>query len=613
MLMVEDSPELKGVTSFRKALFNKEKDTFRLMAYNAKLFIPSSSGGIQLRYDESQKFIQFDFSLPKFFFGNNVCELIPPMSSKRYYRSQIGMAELCLQYWYNAMKYAFKKILFDLTRGLENVKYWGDVQLFRWDIAFNQIFNSKHDAMHYLDSVGRVSAPRITDGRKTRFDNGNVTFQTENYYFKVYHKGTDFAHTGASQIRKTFQDFGGRVVFSSQTVHNKMLGSFDLKTETHVRGNLLSEGSNIELSMQQIDNLQSYSDRILRYEFEATSKYMSYAYNTRCAKYKMPGYVKLRRIVNYVARDENISLYNALQVRYRGQDGNLYKKKDKLLLFEVEYYLPWTFFDTKTENRGVTKVENIQTIKRIEKLLRYYRLLDVQFMLKGQEVIKKVHKWLESEKSKEHRFFFDEPLEPVIVENNGDETIELQPVKNAQYAIDKNAIPFGVHYDGPVMSILEKVPNDQRLTKKLMLLCLAKHNELFRVLQFQQLPEVKEIELLVKKYNQHIATLPRVKGEKRKQKMNVRQMKLLFRAFKHDTWDDIRRGGDVSRKTLYNWKKKCQELLGFSTEQNFISGVDLSGVARDPETLYSRHYDELHMINNPLSLFLQNTKQLLLF
>lgn len=613
LILIEDTPDLIGERSLRKATFNKDHDSIRLLAYTTKLFIPSSSSKIILRYDETQQFIHFEFSLPKFFFGNNVCELIPPIQSRHYNRSDVDMYKLCSQYWFNAMKFAFKKIIFELTNGLESVKYWGDVELFRWDIAFNQIFNTRKDAMHYLDSVGRVSAPRIRDGNKGKFDNGNVTFLTENYYFKVYHKGTDFARTGASDIRKIFEEYGGKIEYHRNPNQDNFINQLTMQHETYVKGNLLPENSNIERSIRMIPELQEYSDRILRYEFEAKSKFMSYAYNTRLAKVKMPAYRKLQRLVNYVCRDENIRLWQWLKdgIYYRSMGGKLSKSKDKLTIFETEYWLPAQFFDPNSDSRDRFKVDNIQQIKRIEKIIKSHYELNRKYLLKDMPMIKQVHKFLESEKSREHRFFFDDPLTVETRVYGDEERDEIVPVKNAQLAIMREDVPHR-NYEGPIMHLMEKVPKDQRLSPSLFRCCIEKFNELFKCLQFENLPELKEFELMCHEYNKHIAQMPTVNG-KRKQKVNVRQMKMLFRAFKHDTWDDLRRSGDVSRKTLYNWRKRFTEIFNTNKTINFIGSCDLTNVSRDPSTLYSRHYDDFYINNNPLALFISNTFQLTLF
>jgi hypothetical protein len=613
VLLIEDTPDLIGQPSLRKATFNKDRDTIRLLAYTTKLFIPSSSSKIIVRYDETNQFVHFEFSLPKFFFGNNVCELIPPIQSRHYNRSDVDMYHLCTQYWYNAMKYAFKKIIFELTAGKENVKYWGDVELFRWDIAFNQIFNTKRDALHYLDSVGRVSAPRIRDGNKGKFDNGNVTFLTENYYFKVYHKGTDFARTGAQDIRKTFEDYGGKIERVSKANQDYFTHVVTMQHETYVKGNILPDNSNIELSMRTIPQLQEYADRILRYEFEAKSKFMSYAYNTRLAKIKMPAYRKLQRLVNYVCREENIRLWQWLKdgIYYRSMNGKLSKKKDKLTIFSTEYWLPAQFFDTEIDSRDRFMVTNIQQIQRIEKVIKSHNELDRKYLLKDIQMIKQVHKFFESEKSKEHRFFFDDPVTMESVVYGNEERNEYFPVKNAQLAIMKEDVPHR-NYEGPVMHLMEKVPKDQKLSPSLFRCCIEKFNELFKCLQFEKLPELKEFEVMCKEYNKHVASMPAVNG-KRKQKVNVRQMKMLFRTFKHDTWDDLRRSGDVSRKTLYNWRKRFTDIFNTNKTINFIGSVDLTNVSRCPETLYSRHYDDFCINNNPLVLFMSNTYQLTLF
>ena len=604
-MLVQDTPEMHGVTSFHKAFFNKGKDSFQFMAYRSKLHLPSSSGGVMLSYDQSRKFISIECSLPKFYFGNNVCEIIPPMVSKYYKAGKTNMAELNAKFWRVVMKMSVRRIVRELTENLERPVDYCDVQLARWDICFNQVFANMADAKHYLDSIGRVSAPRIQEGNSTmKYLNGNVTFQTENYYFKVYHKGTEFTKTGKPQIIKTFEELNGRVVF-------------DREGKAYTKGRIISEGNNLELSLNNLDKLQTYADKILRYELEATSKLMSYEFNTKLLKWRAGAYQRLNNIVFYIMREENQAIIYNLTTTYRTwADGKANATKPKFSMYTTEYYLPLRVIKPKLDENEDgdirTLVEHPKTIKRIEKLLRCMSALRTKYLITDKPMLKFVYKFLVAEKSKERMFFLDTPVVRNDFEQDGKQYYNYLPVVDAENAILKDSIPVGVHYDGPVMSLLEAAPVEQRLSLNNMVCCISKHQKLMKALQFELLPEVKNIELLCKQYNQNIDQKIGIKGSKKEQKMHVNQMKTLFMAFKHDTWDDLRRSGNVSRQTLYNWKKKCEKLLGFAKTTNYISNIDLSGVARSPSTLYSSHYTRMLFDDDVLSLFLQNTPQLFL-
>lgn len=556
-LKVPDVPEVTTAKTFRDAWFNLQRDSWFIMQYNVKAELPSFASGININYDKQQDIIKFEFSIPKFFFANNVVEVIPSMHSKYRDASKTAMWDLA-KFWYKIIRLMPRKIVHDLTGGKEALNL-RDVQVSRLDICFNQIFDNDADAHHYFDALTRVKAPRLSDGSHSEYKDETFSVLSKRYYFKIYKKGVEFDKNGYNQITKQFEDY--------------------------LKKGLLYDNCPIDMSFKSLKNLQSYAHRILRYEFEAKEPFLAYAFCTRLKKKHIPQYRELVRMVNYVMRDENVPLLKNVKVRYRDDSGKLHYKKPELLLCEVEYYLPYQYFDADDDRIGEQQVFKPSLVKRIANILQCQTSLKRKYFIMNYRQLKSVHKLLIKEESKAHDFFL--------------ECDEL----NAEKAILKPADHHDVHYDVDAMTLLQETPQAQKFSIGLLYECILKHNSLFNKFQMENLPDSKTIELLAEEYN---GAFGRKGG-----KVNKNQLKLILQNLKHHSWDELRKMGHWDRSTLYRWQKKLEKVLGYGKDINFTTGINLINVSRHLPTLYFRHYNEMLSVNSPLSLFLQNTQLLL--
>lgn len=568
--------------SFRTAFFsrNLNLDYWYVMAYSATLDIPSSASGINFHYDDQNGFIQIEFSIPKFFFGNNVIELIPSLKSRHYSKSNLQMWKFA-KYWYNIILSLPNRIIYDLTNGQFADVDLKDIQVYRLDVSFNQIFDTAKEAEHYFDALTKVNLPRLVDSGKYRYDTTNMFSPKGNdWSFKVYRKGVEFEKIGRKQIQKYMDRFE--------------------------REGLLFKESHLVTSHIHMDEIQEYADRINRYELTGRNGIMSKLFNKNLKKRNLKTqkgknvYWDLRDKVFYIMRPENLDvLIHLLRdggVRYWSPRTEWYANTfpDNPENWNVHFFLPAHIVDPSYEGHYKTvRVESAKLLQRCERIYRTFRYLKMQYGIYNLKRLKDVAKRLRKEHDRSHDF-----------------RLAIDTLDSAK-AILKPAQYSDVHYDVPAMGIMDETPDIQLFSPDIIVQLIVKHNKLFQALQFENLPPVKDMEMRARAYNDAIDAMEVMPGKKKPKKLHVSRIVILVELLQHKTFDQLKRSGKYDRVTLYRMEKDINMLLGLDKAKNFLRFADLKNVPRKPSDLYFRHYDYLIAAHNILSLFLENTPLLL--
>lgn len=526
---------------FSNLWFNLKHDFYHILTYNTKVHLPSSESNVSIFYDRGQDNIRFEFSIPKFYFGNNVLELIPPLHSK-YYTPNPGMKSLA-NYWLRIIKKTFLKIIIELTNGIQSKVDFSDVEVSRFDICFNQMFDSRRDALLYLDAQKQIKAKRVQDKKHVNYET-SLSIQTNDYYFKIYHKGTEFAAVGRKDLHRNF--------------------------DTLNRQKRIVEGSNFYKSYTNLEKIQDHADNILRYELEARKPLMSYLFAYHVNKQFLPKYRSVMKLVYFITdRDGHYELLTGAKRMWRDQlTGKEYKTKTKapgLSICEPVYYL----FDTKSD-----KVQRLEDFTQVQKLNKMYRVLEIlkdRYSIEGLNQIKKLHQFFKKEQGKEFRFFLDRKPE----------WSDFQNTKNHLHTY-------------------METPSEQVFNIEMIYLIIHKFETLFKSYQLKEMPSVQYVQELAEKYNQTL----KLSGSKKK-KLNINHVKLLFSHINNGySLDQLRQTGNYSRQTIYNYRKKIDLLLGLGKNYNFSPDINAKNIPQDPKTLYSKHYSQLLHNNYVLQLFL---------
>lgn len=216
--------------------------------------------GYQIRNDRD--YVEFNFSIPKFIYGTNLVQFVPHTDEITDYFSRHEIQDLksVQNLTYNRLLSFIKKFLksyFPTAYDFGGIDL-NDVEINRLDICFNQHFNSKKEALKYLEFQKKIKKRYIRETSKNKIDWGTSIFlQTDRYSAKIYHKGTEYSSTNGE--RKHHEKIN----------KTKKKEIFKIENKFGKDGKLIYEG------------LQSYSDRILRYEISFRNSMMSHLYRKK--------------------------------------------------------------------------------------------------------------------------------------------------------------------------------------------------------------------------------------------------------------------------------------------------------------------------------------------
>lgn len=181
--------------------------------------IPSSFHDVAYSIHFARDFMEFNFSLPKYFFGNNVMQLVP-----HYYDNYV--ARYRQEKYYNLSDYHF--IYFAAAINFFMVQEFGelvpdkkDIEIFQIDLAFNYVFRSVAELQAYLNYMYMVKRKHAKKNKKHKnFYEESIYYPGKANTVKIYHKGPEFTANGFNRFKKLFstesatglQDFANRVL-----------------------------------------------------------------------------------------------------------------------------------------------------------------------------------------------------------------------------------------------------------------------------------------------------------------------------------------------------------------------------------------------------------------
>lgn len=303
-------------------LTGKEKDKFILRSRN----IPSSHYKLIITADRTKDVINFNFSIPKYFYGHNIAQAVKNKNERGFDFAKIDF-QYHIEEGFNRL-IDYIKSFFDSEFPAHYLNY-NKLELRRLDFCYNQVFKTKKDALDYLQAQRQIKKKYL---RKNSGDSNNyktsIFYSNQDYSVKIYHKGTEYAKNDAQEHMK----------INSKLKHDK----FD------------------------VNYLQEFSDKILRYEITIRPSYMSYLFNYHIFRKKSNSFQKCKKLFSklkalnkkndgkiYASLKEKSVSYDDVIMNFRGVSINKYHKD--ILLFFYDYY-------TKRDNKEIPTKENLMRI-----------------------------------------------------------------------------------------------------------------------------------------------------------------------------------------------------------------------------------------------------------
>jgi len=197
-----------------------------------------------------RNFLEFNFSIPKYIFGTNVFMFCEHYKSKNFNYSRNSLLDYNLKCAYERL-ILFIRDFFSREFVFENMIDLSEVEINRIDLCFNQVFFDKSYALEYLEYQKKLRKKNLNiKSNNFREYETSLMYSTKRYSVKIYHKGTEYAkHDRKEHLRINKEK--GREYFD-------------------------------------IEGLQSFSDKMLRYEVTVRDSMLSYLYNHKLFRKNCP-------------------------------------------------------------------------------------------------------------------------------------------------------------------------------------------------------------------------------------------------------------------------------------------------------------------------------------
>jgi hypothetical protein len=232
--------------------------------------------------------IEFNLSIPKYEYGNNVAQFVLPQNSTKfnmYYHEQ----------FMNQTKIVYKQLMrfikrFYAENFIDMPLKHSAIEIMRIDICFNQLFDSQNDAMKYLSLI-KNRDKKYMKLKSDKFDNftTGISYRGNGYYFKIYHKGSDYEKKDGDK---------------KEHIRLNRLQGYDLGEETE---RMKKEGLTVKEIKEQVfyldkynvwfdtEYLQDLSNRILRYEVSYSKSYISTLYKQHVFGLGDPKWIMMKK------------------------------------------------------------------------------------------------------------------------------------------------------------------------------------------------------------------------------------------------------------------------------------------------------------------------------
>lgn len=266
---------------------------------------PSSDYRIQFWVTETYDAIRFRFSIPKYLYNHNIAQFVPNYASERFKQNPFTIREWSGQI--KEIRQRIKEIIMtffdDLTvmLNLESIANFDirNVEIKALDLCYNQFHTSKENVLDYLAAQKKIFSMRIKSNTQT-YDTTDTSLyyrhSNDGFYFKIYHKGSEFEANDLPRLFKENEAFfdtrkvelmkKGKEIFEKYfpETHKKLKGRTEdlilkyYKTYVTTNENIAYCEAIDKIMKFKLKFLHSEANKILRYEINFTRTYISTLY-----------------------------------------------------------------------------------------------------------------------------------------------------------------------------------------------------------------------------------------------------------------------------------------------------------------------------------------------
>lgn len=275
-IRVLEHKDIKDLDPFiqRDIIDYGDTGTSKTQAIRGKMHIASSHYYVAYNVNVDKNYIEWNFSLPKYFYGNNVAQFIRPVTEKKFIRG--------VDYNFcNQQAYLFQRLMMAIDRFfkenyIDMYVDWSKLEFNRIDICYNQIFQSKAEAMRYLNYQKKMNLKNARlNGKRFQNYNTSMMYTGDAYSVKIYHKGTEYTKGDRvehekinniiikSSLPESIMHYSYSEVETNFEKRKGMGLDFDPK-DAKKYYDIIKQKKNNQLF--DVDFLQKLSDKILRYE-----------------------------------------------------------------------------------------------------------------------------------------------------------------------------------------------------------------------------------------------------------------------------------------------------------------------------------------------------------
>lgn len=510
----KDSLETGGLLSRQVKVYPEANKSTEVLRVHTR-YEPSSHYSIIVEVHPKRDLIKFSFSVPKYFYGHNIAQAVQN-TNERDFQFIRGNTD---SFDFN-VEQSHARIM-TYIRSFFNTEFAGvevdstDIEIVRIDICYNQFFNSKQDALFYLEMQKKI--PK----KFARRDNQNVTqyrtsifYHSRDYSVKIYHKGAEYEKNDSRE-------------------HDRANKKYHFKNG---------------INLYDIGYLQETADKILRYEITFRKDYLNYIFNTRIFRKNSKKFLQFKKVYNALHSLHTMSKTEA-------QNRLLHNVSTK----EKQKYCPmsWDSIEgiyNEFKNTLVTDGNGCDTFNICDFIVIHYKKT-TQDKITKQMIVSSLNKFYD-----EFGNLLSKPRKIFLKLNKKEnEAFENDNKTNNNFLYSVDYIPFTKDLCIELGKTLKTFCNDFKVNERdnvgTLIRNIHSHNE--------------EIDL-INKNKKSMQPLSKQSTFKCKKKIDVNRMSFILLALENHPLHDLRNMLNLSDLAYYRLKKDL-EMIGI--DKNTINKV----------------------------------------